>query len=228
MWGYPDPRTKMAKHYVINNNNWFTRLYKRYGDRWAELVQGRKWLHTIISPIWKYMAEKGREYYANPTGYPNIKKAIAGLKEKYPDMFDYYLIGSNARNEQITHYYDIQIVPTDAYHDLAVWEDVLKTLYYVQEADERWGNPNISPQFAHMKDYNGKQVYAHRDDMIDCFFYYDKKFPKNFHIESIKGNDCEPVEQIYGNVWSHRTKFIGDKWRVRGLDKLPYAKREIK
>lgn len=224
LWGYNDDRTHQARFYVINNNNWFTRLYKRYGITWSKIIKGRKLLQALIKPIWRYMSKQGKEFFNNPTGYPRITQVIKDLHKKYPGQFKYYLIGSNARRENVTHYYDINIVPMGKEkRTFAVWEDVLKTLYYVQEKDQRYANPSICPQFKYVKSYSGEEIYGHRDDDIDCYFYYDKNFPKNFVLENIGEYD-----NIRGDLYHNKIPLIGDKWRVRGLDKIAYANREIK
>tara|TARA_R110002110_G_scaffold116418_3_gene287926 strand:+ start:1838 stop:4252 length:2415 start_codon:yes stop_codon:yes gene_type:complete len=225
MWGYNDDRTHQARFYVINTNNWFTRLYKRYGETWGKVVRSRKWLQSILKPAWNYMSRQGKEFFDKPSGLDLIRDEVRDLNIKYPGLFQYYLIGSNARREKVTHYYDIQITPKSDEIDFHIWEDVLKTLYYTQEKDQRYANPNICPQFVYTKEYNGDEVYEHRDDMVDCYFYYDPKFPKNFALKNLMKN--EKCENISGNLWLNKTPFIGEKWRQRGLDKLPYANREI-
>ena len=224
LWGQMDDRTHQARFYVINNNNWFTRLYKRYGMAWAKIVKRSRLIQAMVKPVWKYMSAQGKEFFNRPTGYPKAIRAIQDLRKKYPDMFEYYLIGSNARQEKVTHYYDVNIVPIgNDRHTFAIWEDVLKSLYYVQEDDQRYVNPSICPQFAFIKDYSGGDVYKHRDDEVDCYFYYDEKFPKNFVIENLE----DEGDNTMGNLWHNRIPLIGDKWRARGLDRLPYTHREI-
>jgi len=223
LWGFGDNRMHQARFYVMTNNNWFTRLYKRYEKTWVKILKGRKVLQALVKPIWKYMAAQGKEFYNRPTGHPKTSQAVRDLKVKYPGMFEYYLIGSNARKEKVTHHYDVNIVPTGMDHTFAIWEDVLKTLYYVQENDQRFANPSICPQFELAKDYSGNEVYEHRDDEIDCYFYYDSKHPMNFDIRVLKD-----VDNLNGNLWHNKIPLIGDKWRVKGLDKIPYYHKEIK
>jgi len=229
IWGQNDVKTRQARFYVITNNNWFVRLYLKYGITWSNMIRGRKWLQSIIKPIWIYMCAQGKEYFDKPTGHYRITQAIRDLKKKYPGQFKYYLIGSNARNERVTHFYDINIVPQQSSRyrrlkvDTAMWKDVLKTLYYVQEEDKRYANPSICPQFYDAKDYSGEEVYKHRDDEVDCYFYYDKKFPKYFLLENLG-----EVDNIDGNLWHNIIPLIGDKWRTRGLDRIPYHHKEIK
>jgi len=103
LWGYNDDRTHQARFYVISNNNWFTRLYKKYGTTWAKIVKRSEIIKSMIKPIWKYMSAQGKEFYNNPTGHPRTTRPIRDLHKKYPGQFKYYLIGSNARNERVTH-----------------------------------------------------------------------------------------------------------------------------
>jgi len=227
LYGLSNKQTYKARHYVMNTNNLFTRVYKKYGIKWAERVRKAGWIKPFIKPIWDYLARQEiSQYYNKATGHVRATKVVKELKIKYPGLFNYYLIGSNARNEIVTHYYDIQITPLKEDIDLEIYEDILKTLYYVQEKDGRLVNPHICPQFLYMKDYTGKEVYDHREDKVDCYFYYDRSHPKNYDIDNLIDNDPS-CTNIYGDLWRNKMEFMCAKWRYKGLDKLPYFYKEI-
>jgi hypothetical protein len=225
LWGWQSAKMLQARHYIISTNNWFTRLYIRYGEKWANIVSKHTWIKSIIRPIWTYMSKKGSKYYNKPMGYPKIIDTVRILNDRYSGLFNYYLVGSNARNEKITQYYDIKIVPITESIDYSIWEDVLKTLHYVKEEDGRSASATIDPEFSYMKDYSGNEVFKHRNDYVNQYFYYDPSHLKGYVLESIM--ESGHVENIQDNLWINTCEFICSEWRERGLDKLPSFHREI-
>ena len=59
LYGINHLKTYAARLYVMFNDNWFIRLYRRYGKFWAKFINKHSWLKPIIKPIWDYMANKG-------------------------------------------------------------------------------------------------------------------------------------------------------------------------
>jgi len=55
LYGVNDIRTHLARQYVCKHDSWFTRLYRKYGKRWAELIKDRPLLQKMIKPIWDNM-----------------------------------------------------------------------------------------------------------------------------------------------------------------------------
>ena len=60
LYGKNDIRTHHARLYTMVHDNFFTRLYKKYGLQWATLIKRHTWIKTLIKPIWNYMAFKGK------------------------------------------------------------------------------------------------------------------------------------------------------------------------
>lgn len=59
LYGKNDIRTHYARLYAMVHDNFFTRLYRKYGIAWASFVKKHSWIKPLIEPIWKYMYIKG-------------------------------------------------------------------------------------------------------------------------------------------------------------------------
>lgn len=59
LYGIDSLRTYAARLYATLNDNWFLRLYRKYGKIWAKFIHNNPWIKPIIRPIWDSMAEKG-------------------------------------------------------------------------------------------------------------------------------------------------------------------------
>ena len=59
LYGVVDIRTAYARLYCTIHDNFFIRLYKRYGIQWASFVRNNSWIKPIIKPIWDFMWRKG-------------------------------------------------------------------------------------------------------------------------------------------------------------------------
>lgn len=59
LYGVNATKTHLARFYANNNDNFFLRLYGKYGKSWAKFLSKHKGLHFIVRPIWDRMAKKG-------------------------------------------------------------------------------------------------------------------------------------------------------------------------
>ncbi|MBM08005.1 MAG: hypothetical protein CMF69_00275 [Magnetovibrio sp.] len=59
LYGVLDIRTAYARLYCTIHDNFFIRLYKRYGIQWASFVKKNSWVKPIVKPIWDFMWKKG-------------------------------------------------------------------------------------------------------------------------------------------------------------------------
>ena len=229
LFGLDHAKTRQARFYALTHINWFTKLYSKYSMKWAEIVGKYNVLKYIVKPIWNYMAKIGGEYYNNPIGLKRTYNVINSLKEKYPDKFRFYLVGSHARNERSIHDYDIQIEPLDMEEDLELYEKVLKRLYIqngqrFREDDFRAIDPVICPEFSKIKGWSGDEVYKNRDKIIKMYIYYDKKHSL---IDINRHNEYDRMNQLTEHLWEWETEFMPEKYRKKGLDKCVYYSKEI-
>jgi len=59
LFGPNHPKTHMARLWASTHDNWFTRLYSRRGQSWANRLRRRPWMKLFIRPIWEVMALLG-------------------------------------------------------------------------------------------------------------------------------------------------------------------------
>lgn len=59
LYGKNDIRTHHARLYTMIHDNFFIRLYKKNGKKWANFLNKYTWLKPIVKPIWDYMANEG-------------------------------------------------------------------------------------------------------------------------------------------------------------------------
>jgi len=60
IYGPKSSRTMRARFYCLTHDNWFLKLYGKYGKRWAKYLENHRWLTPIVKPMWAYMAYKGK------------------------------------------------------------------------------------------------------------------------------------------------------------------------
>jgi hypothetical protein len=60
LYGVNDQRTHAARLWATTSDNLFTRLYKKYGESWAQWLAVHRWAHPVVQPIWDIMAIKGQ------------------------------------------------------------------------------------------------------------------------------------------------------------------------
>lgn len=61
LFGFWSPTTLNARRYANTHDNWFTRLYRRQGRRWAGWLQRHRWARPLAKPAWLLMARLGKE-----------------------------------------------------------------------------------------------------------------------------------------------------------------------
>ena len=62
LFGEWDARTFRARNWVTTHpRNWFTRLYLRFGVRWAEWLRHRPRAQRVVRPLWLLLARLGAE-----------------------------------------------------------------------------------------------------------------------------------------------------------------------
>lgn len=61
LYGKNDIRTHHARLYTMVHDNFFNRMYKKNGIKWAAFLKRNNWLKPIIKPIWNFMAFKGEQ-----------------------------------------------------------------------------------------------------------------------------------------------------------------------
>ena len=59
LYGKNHLKTHHARYYARTNNNWFIKLYTKYGRTWADLLEKNMWAAPIVQPIWDWMANRG-------------------------------------------------------------------------------------------------------------------------------------------------------------------------
>lgn len=59
LYGDTDTRTHAARLWVARNNNWFTRLYRKRGARWAAYLERHPWQKPVWKLCWDVMARSG-------------------------------------------------------------------------------------------------------------------------------------------------------------------------
>lgn len=60
LWGKNNLRTYYARKYTITISNWWTRLYRKYGEKWAMFLHKYPIFKPLVKPIWLWMARQGR------------------------------------------------------------------------------------------------------------------------------------------------------------------------
>lgn len=73
LYGKNDIRTHHARLYTMVHDNFFTRLYRRNGIKWAATLKKHSWLKKIVRPIWDFMSFKGQVISKN---YVFVKTGI--------------------------------------------------------------------------------------------------------------------------------------------------------
>jgi hypothetical protein len=63
LFGVDDVKTHFARAYTRRTDNWFTRLYRKHGIKWAEWAKKSRVIRFAIRPIWLYMARRGRNMF---------------------------------------------------------------------------------------------------------------------------------------------------------------------
>lgn len=59
LYGDTDSRTHAARMWVACNSNWFTRRYRKHGERWAAYLIRHPWQKPAWRLIWNIMVRKG-------------------------------------------------------------------------------------------------------------------------------------------------------------------------
>lgn len=68
LFGVNHQKTYNARLYVANTDNWFTRLYRKHGRKWAIFLERYPLVQSIVRPIWEWMAYKGKELQSEKGG----------------------------------------------------------------------------------------------------------------------------------------------------------------
>lgn len=61
LFGVFSQTTADARLWANTHDNWFTRLYRRFGLTWAAWLLKNRWAHPLVKPIWLAMAVAGRK-----------------------------------------------------------------------------------------------------------------------------------------------------------------------
>ncbi len=61
LFGVGSERAMDARLWASTHDNLWTRTYRKYGEGWAEWLKPRPWAQRIVYPIWRWMAQKGKE-----------------------------------------------------------------------------------------------------------------------------------------------------------------------
>ena len=59
LYGVDHPKTHLARFWVMTHDNWFTRLYSKRGQSWAQRLENHPWAKPVVQPIWDVMAFLG-------------------------------------------------------------------------------------------------------------------------------------------------------------------------
>lgn len=221
LYGKDNIKTYQARFYASNKFNKFYNLYRKYGKRWADLADKYSWVQPIIRPLWNRMVEKGSVYFNKPTGIKNLRIVLDKLECTFPNIFEYYLVGSHARNEDLPLDYKIQVVPlidrdSDRKFYYRACEEVLRELTYqdgkrLQEEDGRCIYPEILMEF---NDLVKKDSIAD-NYKVERWIYKDDNSKYNF----------PDAKRIGKNMY----KMVGDLYTdyelFRGLGNMKYTAR---
>lgn len=64
LFGAKDERTIYARAWCYKHrNNWFVKLYGKYGRSWAAMLKRYPWAKPLVRPIWSWMAWKGKKEF---------------------------------------------------------------------------------------------------------------------------------------------------------------------
>jgi len=59
IFGKDSFETVNARMYCLSHDNWFVRLYSRFGKTWAKFLDKYDCLIPAVKPVWNYMATRG-------------------------------------------------------------------------------------------------------------------------------------------------------------------------
>lgn len=59
LYGEGSEPARLARLYANAHDNWFLRLYRRRGRRWAAWLVAHPWAKPLVRPVWDYMVLRG-------------------------------------------------------------------------------------------------------------------------------------------------------------------------
>ena len=221
LYGKDNIKTYQARFYASNKFSKFYSMYRKYGKSWAEFIKKYTWIKPIVRPFWDRMVEKGSVYFNKPTGIKNLRTVLNKLECTFPNIFEYYLVGSHARNEELPLDYKIQVVPLiDKYSDRKFYyracEEVLKELTYqdgkrLQEEDGRCIYPEILMEFEDVV----KEDKIENSYKVERWIYKDKN--SKYELPNAK-RIGKNMYKIYGDLYTEYELY-------RGIGNMKYTAR---